>query len=302
MSSTPAVAYADAVFACAVGLAAHYTRPIVVSARRYDGRVQCGAGAFVVLNEDGWILTAAHLLEPATLHAGHQAEIARHDAAAREIAAGEGTASGKAKRVRSLGVNPGWIRNYSIWTGWEGRSVAEFHVLPGADLALGRIEPFDPALVSSYPVLRDPATLVPGTTVCKLGYPFHSVSTTFDEAAGTFVFAEGALPMPLFALEGMITRLRSGSRTPGGSPPVTYVETSTPGLRGQSGGPIFDAEGRLCAIQVHTVHYPLGFSPPFTEQGGRRVEEHQFLNVGVGVSAETILRFLARYGVRVAGS
>ncbi len=289
-------------FARALALASHYTRPIVVSARLYDGRVQCAAGAFVVLNEDGWVLTAAHLLEPATLHAAHQVEIARHEAAAREIAAGEGTAAGKAKRVRSLGANPGWIRNYSIWTGWEGRSVAEFHILPDADLALGRIAPFDPGLVSSYPVIRDPATLTPGTSVCKLGYPFHSVSTRFDEEADAFVFADGALPMPLFPLEGMITRFRSGSRASGGSLPVTYVETSTPGLRGQSGGPIFDVEGRVCAIQVHTVHYPLGFSPPVVEQGGRRLEEHQFLNVGVGVHAETILGFLAQFGVRVAGA
>lgn len=288
-------------FARANELATRYTHPIVVSARLYDGRVQCVVGAFVVLNEDGWILTAAHLLEPATLHAAHQTEIAQHETRAQEIAAGEGTAKGRAKRVRSLAANPDWIRNYSLWTGWDERVVAEFHVLPGADLALGRLEPFDPSLVESYPVLRDPATLVPGTSVCKLGYPFHSVSTTFDEGADAFVFAEGAFPLPRFALEGMVNRIRFGGRTPDGSVELSYVETSTPGLRGQSGGPIFDVEGRLCAIQVHTVHYPLGFSP-VVEQGGRRLEEHQFLNVGVGVHAETILVFLTRHGVRVTGA
>ncbi len=88
-----------------------------------------------------------------------------------------------------------------------------------------------------------------------------------------------------------MTRIRSGGRTPDGAPELSYLETSTPGLRGQSGGPIFDVEGRLCAIQVHTVHYPLGFSP-VVEQGGRQLEEHQFLNVGVGVHADTILAFL----------
>ena len=133
----------------------------------------------------------------------------------------------------------------------------------------------------------------------KLGYPFHSVSTTFDEAANTFVFAEGALPLPQFALEGMVTRLRSGGRTQDGSPEVSYVETSTPGLRGQSGGPIFDYEGRLCTIQVHTVRYPLGFSP-VVQQCDRRLEEYQFLNVGVGVGAETIVAFMRRQGVRLA--
>ena len=109
-------------FARATEIAAHYTHPLVVSARLFDGRVRCAVGAFVVLNEDGWILTAAHLLESATLHAAHQAEVAEHGARAQEIAAGEGTAKGKAKRVRSLGANPDWVRNYSLWTGWTGGS------------------------------------------------------------------------------------------------------------------------------------------------------------------------------------
>jgi hypothetical protein len=152
--------------------------------------------------------------------------------------------------------------------------------------------------VQSYPVFREPTEITPGTSVSKLGYPFHTVATTFDEASDAFVFAEGAFPMPQFALEGMVTRIRSGSRTPDGSLEISLVETSTPGLRGQSGGPIFDVDGRLCAIQVHTVHYPLGFSP-LVEQGRRRTEEHQFLNVGVGVHAATILPFLAQHGVRV---
>jgi Trypsin-like peptidase domain len=289
------------VFASAHRLAARYTHPIVVSARLYDGRVQCAVGAFVVLNEDGWILTAAHLLEPATLYPAHRTEIAEHERHAEKISAGEGTTQGKAKRVRSLGANPDWVRNYSLWTGWDGRGVAEFQILPGADLALGRLEPFEPSLVASYPLLRDPTTLVPGTSVCKLGYPFHSVSTTFDETADTFVFHEGAFPMPRFALEGMVTRIRSGGLTPDGSIEISYVETSTPGLRGQSGGPIFDVEGRLCALQVHTGHYPLGFSPT-VEGDGRQVEEHQFLNVGVGVHASTILAFLAQHGMRAQAS
>ena len=284
-------------FTRAYGLASQYTHPIVVSARRWDGRVECAVGAFVVLDEDGWILTAAHLLEPATLHAAHQAEIAEHKRRMQEIGVGEGTPKGRAKRVRSLGANPDWVRNYSLWPGWDGRGVAEFHVLPGADLALGRLDPFDASLVQAYPVFPEPREILPGMSVCKLGYPFHSVSTTFDEAADAFVFAEGAFPMPQFALEGMVTRIRSGGRTPDGSVEISFLETSTPGLRGHSGGPIFDVEGRLCGIQVHTVHYPLGFSP-VVEQGGRRLEEHQFLNVGVGVHAATILPFLAQHGVR----
>jgi hypothetical protein len=33
---------------------------------------------------------------------------------------------------------------------------------------------------------------------------------------------------------------------------VKFIETSTPGLRGQSGGPLFDAKGEIWGIQSRT--------------------------------------------------
>lgn len=38
-----------------------------------------------------------------------------------------------------------------------------------------------------------------------------------------------------------------------------FIETSTPRLRGQSGGPIFDVNGAIWAIQSQTHHLKLGF-------------------------------------------
>ena len=76
------------------------------------------------------------------------------------------------------------------------------------------------------------------------------------------------------------------------------IETSTPGLRGQSGGPIFDVAGAVCGMQSKTAHLPLGFSP--RSKSRRRVTEHQFLNVGLAVHAETMLEFFDRHGVAVA--
>jgi hypothetical protein len=78
--------------------------------------------------------------------------------------------------------------------------------------------------------------------------------------------------------------------------PLKYVETSSPGLRGQSGGPIFDAHGSIWAIQSQTVHLQLGFSPQ-VKQGGTQHTEHQFLNVGWGVHAETVLGLLNQLGI-----
>jgi hypothetical protein len=40
-----------------------------------------------------------------------------------------------------------------------------------------------------------------------------------------------------------------------------FVEMSSPGLRGQSGGPRFDVNGMVWGLQSRTQHLALGFSP-----------------------------------------
>ncbi len=71
--------------------------------------------------------------------------------------------------------------------------------------------------------------------------------------------------------------------------PFKYIETSTPGLKGQSGGPTIDVNGVVWAIQAKTLHLPLGFDPQVPGKKGQT--EHQFLNVGLGIHPETLLSF-----------
>lgn len=55
-----------------------------VSTRSWDGRVSLGLAAFVVLNDQGWFGTSAHLIDPWLAWRQHRGEIARHrEAAAR---------------------------------------------------------------------------------------------------------------------------------------------------------------------------------------------------------------------------
>jgi S1-C subfamily serine protease len=66
------------------------------------------------------------------------------------------------------------------------------------------------------------------------------------------------------------------------------IETSSPGIRGQSGGPIFDQHGAVWGIQSATTSYPMDFST--------KVE--QYYHVGVGVSSATIVGFLKHLGIK----
>lgn len=97
-----------------------------------------------------------------------------------------------------------------------------------------------------------------GTSLCKLGFPFHSNEPTFDEQKG-FVLPPGSFPIPIFPIDGIYTRTVNIESNGAKPYPLMFIETSTPGLRGQSGGPIFDVNGAIWAIQSQTHHLKLGF-------------------------------------------
>jgi len=48
-------------FANAYKLASCFTQPIIISTRSFNKTVECGCGAFIVLNNEGWIITVEHL-------------------------------------------------------------------------------------------------------------------------------------------------------------------------------------------------------------------------------------------------
>ena len=156
------------------------------------------------------------------------------------------------------------------------------------DVCLGRLEGFKPDMVSEYPVFRDPETMLPGTSICRTGFPFTNVAADFDEKCNAFRIRPGVLPIAFSPNAGIHTRniITSQSSKDGGYQ-VMYVETSTPGLKGQSGGPIFDTEGRIYAMQVRTNHMPLGFHP-VSNFNGKEVVENQFMNVGIGVHGKVL--------------
>ena len=287
-------------FSKAVPVASGFTRPMVLSSRTSDGECRSTIGACVVLNSEGWILTAGHLLD---IVRRHQDSVLRHQGYRDNVVEFQRDTTAD-KRFRRKGVRTfqrpaaASVRNHSVWWGTDDVRLVEAKVLPAADLALGRLEPFDPASVPDYPVIKDPArSFMPGRSLCKLGYPFQQVVPIFDEEANTFTLPQGSVPLAQFPLEGMFTRIVD-TRAPGSGEgePSRFIETSTPTLIGQMGGPIFDADARVWGIQSHTMHHPLGFHPavPGSRQGHA---EHQFLNTGLAVHASVVLRLLDAEGV-----
>lgn len=274
-----------------------FTQPVIISTRYYSGEVVAGCGAFVIINKEGCILTASHIMEQLIVSQQHKMEMAEYN---KENARLQNDRSLSAKqrnrKLAKLRTNPRWITNISHWWGRDGVTIRDVAGDKLRDIAIARLEPFDPMWFKCYPTFWNPDTeLSIGTSLCRLGFPFHDVKSTFDADTGHFSLAPGTIPVPRFPLDGIHTRVAVFRDAQSGRK-AEFIEISTPGLRGQSGGPIFDVSGRICGIQSRTHHLPLGFSPE-VKRGGKKVIEHQFLNVGIGIHAKEIIAFLKEHDI-----
>ncbi|WP_337044892.1 S1 family peptidase [Emticicia sp. 17c] len=274
-------------FARAYQIASNYTQPVLISTLRFDGTVECSVGTFVIINPEGWIVTAAHIFDTMIAHQNDAAEIDNYNSLKNNTRSLLGI---KGKPV-DLKYNPKWVKTYSYWWGADYHGIENIQILKENDLAIGRLTNYKPQFCQQYPVFKKPVNLFMGTSLCKLGYPFHEVNVSFNETNNSFQIAPNALPIPRFPMDGILTREVILASTVPNKYELKFIETSTPGLRGQSGGPIFDTAGNIWGIQSRTAHLSLGFSPKIMIDD-KAFTEHQFINVGMGVHVEVILKFL----------
>jgi hypothetical protein len=272
-----------------------FTAPVVISRKSLEGKCSSGIGSFIFVNKDGWIITAAHIVSQFKKMADEVLTANELEQKKTEIEKAELSGSQRKKQLNAL---PRLGRNHTVkcsaWWRGDGLELTDISMVPHADLAVGRLKGFDPKWVTSYPIFKDPDKNFDfGTSLCKLGFPFHSIAPIWHDDKGLFELPPGAFPIPFFPIDGIFTRVAEIVVEDAVGPPpfpLRWLETSSPGLRGQSGGPIFDERGAVWAVQVNTAHLPLGFDPKVPSKPTESV--HQFLNVGRGVHAVTILGLL----------
>ena len=77
---------------------------------------------------------------------------------------------------------------------------------------------------------------------------------------------------------------------------------STPGLRGQSGGPLFNEKGTICGMQFYTKHLHLGFDMEdkeiWVENKQKKVSDYSFIHLGQCIHANTMKAFLKQHQVK----
>jgi len=267
------------VFAHAIDIASRFTFPFVTLRRDTAGRISTSVAAFIVVNDAGWVLTSGHVVDQILSDGVESPE-----------PSGDGEPDGSSRIVErsEIWALPGFSATPA--------RMVEARVNRLADLGLCRLEPFDSGAIGAFPVFRDPASpIAQGMSVCRLGFPFYDVEAVFDEKTQGFMLSSDAFPIPRFALDGIVARFNRRAAEDG-SVSALFIETSTPGLRGQSGGPLVDVDGRVCGIQSYTSHLDLGFDAHY-QIDSELVIERQFLNVGAATHVAEVHALLGEAGV-----
>lgn len=281
-------------FVNAFSKASSYTRPVVISHINVKNKCSAGIGSYVIINSEGWAVTAAHIVKEASklnemVDSFHKTQKEKEDIK-NNLSIDKHTRAKLLKALPSF-KNESPVRT-SVWWGEDGLIVEEIIIVEYVDLAFVKFKNFNPTHINNYPIFKNPnKNISPGKSLCRIGFPFATITPTYEEDLDTFILPPGSLPIPFFPNEGIFTRNVNVKIDPSiNKPPydLMFLETSSPGLKGQSGGPIFDSNGFIWGIQSQTRHFPLGFSPE-VPNGKHGEKEHQFLNIGWGAHIKTII-------------
>ncbi|PKB71985.1 MAG: hypothetical protein BZY87_02670 [SAR202 cluster bacterium Io17-Chloro-G6] len=288
-------------FVDAIEKAAAFTRSIHMISRNYGSEaIQPHAATLFFVNADGWALTCAHV---ARVFRSSEQIKAKYDSYKQELAANEQQRRGNRFRrdvERKFEYSEGvQVELHVRFMGCAtGPLTVDIHPHPSADIALLKFNSFDRLLIDSFPVFpKDTQGLRQGLSLCRLGFPFPEFNNfAYDKEQDSIHWTEtGRAASPRFPIDGMVTRHMQDA-----SGEIFGFEMSTPGLKGQSGGPAFDAEGKVWGMQSATRHLDLDFDVDLEvlrNGNPQRVKESAFLHVGQCIHVEALKSFMIENSV-----
>lgn len=289
-------------FVEAIEIVAKYTRPIHSISRNYNSNIIVpGTATLFFVNSDGWALTCGHVANQLAATAVLEKKAQDFQS---ELATRHGTQKEK-RLLKELGKKHGYKKDtlFELHNCFmncvEGNLNCHTTRHQKYDIALVKFDDYTRLLCDTFPVFpSDTSTLQPGKMLCRLGFPFPAFTNfVYDEKANRINWTEtGRKTTPRFPIEGMITRRLLDSEEQ-----VYGFEMSTPGLRGQSGGPAFDTEGKVWGMQFATKHLDLDFDvdQEVLRKGiEKRVTDSAFLHVGRCINIDVLKAFMKENNVQ----
>jgi hypothetical protein len=275
-----------------------FTRPIHTIIRYYHNNfIQPSAATLFFVNELGVAITCKHILEQLVIENAINSHYTNFKAEKNIL--GNKIDGKYKKKLKELETKYNYATHEAIaqlknsLICFSESSSLDFIPHPTLDLAILKFKDVKQINYSSYAkFLKDGTQLKQGKSLCRFGFPFAEFTNfQYDLLNDEINFTKtGNMISPSFPIDGIITRHVVDGQN------IVGIELSTPGLRGQSGGPLFDINGVVCGMQSETVQYHMGFDEHKIQiiSKGRKsnTNNHSFLNVGRCIHVDSIKEFL----------
>ncbi len=280
-----------------------YTRPINFITRYYGGsEIVPGSATMFFVNEQGVAVTCKHVTEQIVHGQAIYSHFLKFKSELRRFEKEKNYPLHQKRLEDYYGMTKETVVRLlpNFLNSIRRELTIEITSHPTHDLAIIKFANFDESFYQSHAVFLRNGDVRQGRSLCRLGYPFpeftnYRYNKDMDDIEWT---SEGRQNSPSFPLDGIVTRQIGDPMTNS----VQGIELSTPGLRGQSGGPLFDRHGIVYGMQSSTRHLHLGFDQINKEVSigakKQRVSNYPFLNVGQCVHVNVIKDFLREKGVK----
>ena len=149
-------------FADSYAKSATFTKPVIISIVHPNDKCSGAVGSFIVVNNEGWIVTAAHILDEYLSLKERKQKYLDYAAERQNIEKDAAlTPARKRKKLKRLKPAAGAVQDFSFWWGADKVVLKDVQGNRADDLAVARLDPFDAGLRHGVPDVQESRPTTP---------------------------------------------------------------------------------------------------------------------------------------------